>query len=93
MKILQRGQMPDGTEIQIEDWSENYLVYPYGSVLFVAAYPKNRYGEEFRARKIFESAKEAVKAFIALKTGDKTLTDFNFTAKKSGRDIPYQEKL
>lgn len=91
MKVLQRGQMPDGTEVQIEEWSENYLCYAYGSL--VAAYPKNRYGEKVRADKIFGSAEEAVKAFNALKNGDKTLADFNFTAKESGRDIPYQEKL
>lgn len=91
MKVLQRGQMPDGTDIQIEEWSENYSFYAYGSM--VAAYPKNRYGEKVRANKTFESAEEAEKAFLALKNGDKTLADFNFTAKNSGRDIPYQEKL
>lgn len=91
MKVLQMGQMPDGTEIQIEEWSETYLFYVYGSL--VAAYPKNRYGEKVRASKIFVTAEEAAKAFNALKNGDKTLADFNFTAKESGRDIPYQEKL
>ena len=91
MKVLQRGQMPDGTEIQIEEWSENYSFYAYGSM--VAAYPKNRYGEKVRANKTFESAEEAEMAFNALKNGDKTLADFNFTAKESGRDILYQEKL
>ena len=91
MKVLQRGQMPDGTEIQIEEWSENYSFYAYGSM--VAAYPKNRYGEKVRANKTFESAEEAEEAFNALKNGDKTLADFNFTAKESGRDILYQEKL
>ena len=91
MKVLQRGQMPDGTEIQIEEWSENYSFYAYGSM--VAAYPQNRYGEKVRANKTFESAEEAEEAFNALKNGDKTLADFNFTAKESGRDILYQEKL
>ena len=91
MKVLQRGQMPDGTEIQIEEWSENYSFYAYGSM--VAAYPKNRYGEKIRANKTFESAEESEKAFNALKNGDKTLADFNFTAKDSGRDILYQEEL
>ena len=91
MKVLQRVQMPDGTEVQIEEWSENYLFYAYGSL--VAAYPKIRYGEKVRASKIFGSAEEAVKAFNALKNGDNTLADFNFNAKESGRDIPYQEKL
>lgn len=91
MKVLQRGQMPDGTEVQIEEWSENYLFYVYGGL--VAAYPKNRYGEKVRASKIFVSAEEAAKTFNALKNGDKTLADFGFTAKESGRDIPYQEKL
>lgn len=91
MKILQRGQMPDGTEIQIEDWSENYSFYAYGS--FLVAYPKNRYGEKVRASKIFDSAEEAEKAFNALKNGDKALTVFYFTAKESGKDIPYKEKL
>lgn len=78
MKVLQSGQMPDGTEIQIEDWSDKYSFYAYGS--FVAAYPKNRYGEEVREKEIFRNAEEAEKAFNALKNGDKTLADFNFTA-------------
>ena len=91
MKVLQRGQMPDGTEIQIEEWSENYSFYAYGSM--VAAYPKNRYGEKVRANKTFESAEEAEMSFNALKNCDKILADFNFTAKESGRDILYQEKL
>ena len=91
MKVLQRGQMPDGTDIQIEEWSEDYSCYAYGSM--VAAYPRNRRDEKFRASKTFESAEEAGKAFNALKSGEKTLADFNFTAKDSGRDIPYQEKI
>lgn len=62
MKVLQRGQMPDGTEVQIEEWSEDYLFYAYGSL--VAAYPKNRYGEKVRANKTFESAEEAAKAIV-----------------------------
>ncbi len=91
MKVLQRGQMPDETDIQIEEWSEDYPFYPYGGI--IAAYPKNRYGEKIRAYKTFESTEEAEKAFKALKNGDKTLTDFNFVAKERGRDIPYQAKL
>lgn len=88
---ITKGQMPDGTEVQIEEWSETYSFYAYGSL--VAAYPKNRYGEKVRASKIFVTAEEAAKAFNALKNGDKALADFNFTVKESGRDIPYQEKL
>lgn len=91
MKVLQRGQMPDGTSVQIEEWSENYSIYAYGSM--VAAYPRNRFDEKFRASKTFESAEEAEKAFAALKNGDKTLADFGFTSKESGRDVPYQTKL
>ena len=46
MKVLQREQMPDGTNIVREEWSENYSFEAYGSM--IAAYPRNRYGETFR---------------------------------------------
>ena len=91
MKVLQRAQMPDGTKIVREEWSENYSFEAYGSM--IAAFPRNRHGETFRAHKDFESTEEAEKAFNALKNGDKTLADFNFTTMESARDIPYQNKL
>lgn len=91
MKVLQRAQMPDGTKIVREEWSENYSFEAYGSM--IAAFPRNRHGETFRAHKDFESTEEAEEAFNALKNGDKTLADFNFTTMESARDIPYQNKL
>lgn len=91
MKVLQRAQMPDGTKIVREEWSEDYSCEAYGSM--IAAFPRNRHGETFRAHKDFESTEEAEKAFNALQNGDKTLVDFNFTTMESARDIPYQNKL
>ena len=43
MKVIRRGKMEDGTDIQIEDWSKDYRFYEYGTHLI--AYPKNRFGE------------------------------------------------
>lgn len=37
MRIIKKGVMPDGTAIQIEDWSENYSCYTKCGT--VAAYP------------------------------------------------------
>ena len=91
MKVLQREHMPDGTKIVREEWSEDYSCEAYGST--IAAYPRNRHGETFRAHKDFKSTEEAEKAFNALQNGDKTLADFNFTTMESARDIPYQNKL
>lgn len=91
MKILVKAAIPDGTAIQIEDWSEDYSCFAFGST--IAAYPKDKYGKRFRAAKDFEDAEKANEAFNCLKNGQKTLIEYNFVTKESGYDIPYQRKL
>lgn len=42
MKIIKRSLMPDGTDIQIEDWRNDYpTVF---KTISIAAYPKAKYG-------------------------------------------------
>ncbi|HSH51778.1 MAG TPA: hypothetical protein VK982_08655 [Bacteroidales bacterium] len=84
MIILQKGRMPDGTVIQIEDWSEDYSFFEYGST--IGAYPISkmgytrqfapRKGEKVRMQYGFESSEEAERAFNGLVEGTKTLKDF-----------------
>ena len=80
--------MPDGTQIQIEDWSEDYNCYAPAET--VAAYPiskktiykKNsigypREGKKFRASFNFGTAKVAKEAFETLIAGTSSLKDFS----------------
>lgn len=84
MKVLERGTMPNGTHIQIEEWNENYNFMPYGSTL--ATYPKSKMShagsfapkgnENYRFSFEFETNEEAQTAFNDLKEGNKELSDF-----------------
>jgi hypothetical protein len=84
MKVLQKGIMPDGTHIQIEEWHESYDFIPYGSTM--ASYPiSNRTkpgafapkaGEQYRFSFDFSSAEEALKAFKSLESGEAVLSDY-----------------
>lgn len=83
MKIIERATMPDGTEINLEDWSHN------NTGLTIAAYPvaKNsgaydwvRKGVPFRIsisqNKYTDYSNDDVRAdFEALKNGTKSLED------------------
>ena len=81
-KIVERALMPDGTKIQIEDWSEVYpTVYP---IQMIAAYPKAkregwwvRRNESFRLEIScgFESNDEVRKYFDGLVGGTVKLED------------------
>lgn len=78
--------MPDGTKVQIEDWSEDYSFHTLSDT--VAAYPKAKctindkhwaypvMNESFRADFTFESEKEAGKVFDDLISGKACLKDF-----------------
>ena len=86
MKIIEKAIMPNGTEIQLEDWSKDY---PGTCGLTIAAYPiaKNtskyrwvKSGEKFRLdismNKYSGYTNENVKVdFEALKNGEKQLED------------------
>lgn len=92
MKVLERAIMPNGTSIQIEDWSNDYSVYPYASTL--ASYPKSKAthkgdfapkeNEKYRFHFQFKSYEETKKALEDLLSGEKSLIDFkdNFAGKK-----------
>jgi len=84
MKILEKGIMPNGTKIQIEEWNENYSFMPYGRTL--ASYPKSKVSHKgpfspkgnvvFRCEFDFKSHEEAKEAFNELLAGTKELVDF-----------------
>lgn len=84
MKILSKGIMPNGTKIQIEEWSESYKCIPYGSV--IASYPKSKVtksgafapklNQTYRFSFNFNSESEAKEAFKELLSGSKKLCDF-----------------
>ena len=84
MKVLQTGIMPNGTQIQIEEWNENYSFMPYGST--IASYPKSKVSHEgtyspkgnqvYRFDFDFKSNEETKEAFTSLVNGSKQLADF-----------------
>jgi hypothetical protein len=82
MKVLEKGIMPNGTPIQIEEWNENYSFMPYGSM--IASYPKSKVSHDGSYapkgnqtyRFSFDTAEETKKAYTELISGVKTLTDF-----------------
>lgn len=85
LKVCRKGVMPDGTAIQIEDWSDVYPdIYPQNNTL--AAYPISKWsipgafapkaGEQFRAGFDFPDCRACAKAFEDLTSGTKTLADF-----------------
>ena len=91
MKIIKKGAMPDGTNIQIEDWSEDYPG-TYARAETLAAYPVAtkthwrdtgscniaypRERERFRASFNLGSEDAANSAFAALLAGEAKLKDF-----------------
>lgn len=90
MKVITKSTMPDGTSIQIEDWSESYKFlhknatigfYPTSLMDFyndavkgMPPYPKR--GETFRASLDFPSEEDALNAFQSMVTGVKTFLDY-----------------
>ncbi|WP_275372659.1 hypothetical protein [Clostridium tertium] len=84
MKVLEKGIMPDGTHIQIEDWSSDYNIHSYGCDL--ATFPKSKSthsgpfepkaNETYRFEFKFDSNTDAMIAFNSLITGDKQLFYF-----------------
>jgi hypothetical protein len=84
MKVIETVTMPNGTDIQIEEWNETYNFMPYASKL--ATYPISkmsrglyfgpRGGEYYRFSFDFENAEECKKAFDLLKEGKAQLKDY-----------------
>lgn len=92
MKILERAIMPNGTEIQLEDWSEhNTAEYPNVYGFTIGAYPiakntsknrliqsRNKFRLTISSNPYMEYTNDDVKNdFEALKTGSKTLEDLS----------------
>ena len=90
MKDIKRGEMPDGTHIQIEDWSEDYSFHNYGDTL--VAYPRTRYGDRIRAEITCESYEQSISKFDQLKNID-DLVRLGFTTMKASRMIPLMEAM
>lgn len=83
MKVILKSQMPDGTRIQINDWSEDYSCFAESSE--ISTYPiakmtsKDgfiREGRSFRCGFNFDNADQTLEAFQQLESGEKTLEDF-----------------
>lgn len=86
MKVLERAKTPEGFDIQIEDWTEDYSCF---NTLSIGAYPRSERipksrtsyvtaGETFRVsiNREFKNNEEVRKAFEELKQGIKTVKDF-----------------
>ena len=83
MKVLEKGTMPNGTAIQIEEWHEDYNFMPYGRT--IASYPKSKVSHEgafspkgnqiFRCEFDFTSHKEAKEIYNNLLNGIIQLSD------------------
>lgn len=104
MKILEKGTMPNGTEIQLEDWSEhNTPEYPELYGLMIGAYPFAKNTSKYRwieSGKLFRLSiskntytgytNEQVKEdYIALRSGSKSLTDLAPHFRDGERDMWY----
>lgn len=76
MKIIQKGTMPDGTAIQIEDWSEDYSFHSYADT--IGAYPIAKWSNDYsqfspKAGKRFRASftvKNAYEVFQKLESGE-----------------------
>lgn len=104
MEIIERAVMPNGTEIQLEDWSsQNTLEYPNLYGLAIGAYPiakntgKGRWvesGKRFRLTISYNNhsgySNDDVKAdFTALKNGKKHLEDLAARFWNGKKDMYY----
>ena len=88
MKLIKEGIMPNGTNICIEDWHDDYpdtfpandcvAAYPIAkeSCLRFDSYCYPHIGKPFRLHFHFGSASAAEQAFQALQSGEKSFNDF-----------------
>jgi hypothetical protein len=91
MKILQEATTPEGDfKIRLEDWSEDYACYKFGSTL--AVYPKKYI--RCRAYIEFQDHETASAVFEALKIGSTHVLDVDFVRMESGgKHIPLKNRL
>lgn len=84
MKVLKRDVLKDGTEIQIEDWSQDYDFITYGSSLVAYAKSKNSLNGDFspkvnqvyRFEFNFTNYIDTEIAYQELLNGSKNIIDF-----------------
>lgn len=74
MKIIKKSKMKDGTNIQIENWKNDYR---FIKTLSIAIYPTSkRTNETFRLELTnFKNDKEVIKIFEQLQNSDINLID------------------
>ena len=102
MQIIRKGTTPNGTSLQIEDWSEDYTSYNKNATIGFypmalesiyredkphwTPYPKR--GETFRASFNFDTEAEALEAFVLLENGCRCFIDYieNFTGNVISRE-------
>lgn len=106
MKVLEKATTPDGTQIQIEDWKEDYSCF---NVLNITTYPTVRngskyqwikQGEKFRLDiRNFNNDEDVKQAFNDLVNGIRQITDFSEQFYNGDKDkyymglIPYDNRF
>ncbi len=89
MKILRKAKTPEGFDIQLEDWSEDYSCFAYGSL--IAVYPRPHL--RVRAELDLDSHTKALLTFEKLTAGTKKVKDLDFTVMKNSRREPLKPLL
>lgn len=96
MKIIKKTKMPNGTDIQIEDWREDY---PFLKVFDIGVYPNAKNSSKYRfiyANETFrltltgfESNKQVEKIFNQLEKGKIKLEELSEYFQNGNRDKFY----
>ena len=95
MKILEKATTPDGIDIQIEDWSDNYS---FMNILSIGVYPTAKQSdtvwiipnERFRmSLDKFKSDSETLEVFIKLKNGNYKLEDLTEHFEEKTKNMYY----
>ncbi|MFT8556588.1 hypothetical protein [Liquorilactobacillus hordei] len=84
MKVSMKNKLPDGTKIQVEDWSKDYnflnkndmlVVYPIAKISGDNQFSP-RQGETFRLELEFDDEKQVMTAYNELMNGNKQIADY-----------------
>ena len=95
MKILEKATTPDGVDIQIEDWSDNYS---FMNILNIGVYPIAKQSdtvwitpnERFRmSLDKFKSDSETLEVFRKLKNGNYKLEDLTEHFEEKTKNMYY----
>lgn len=94
MKVIRRNKMPNGTDIQQEDWSEDYSFYSKNST--IAVYPiaiiTNESGligrgDRFRLTLDFDTEEQANECYENLISGKAKINDYKENGNKKYFDL------